>query len=235
MNLRVKHIIPFAVLAAAIALVYITNLHEYFTIDMLQKEQKNLLDYLHEYPFLFRIIFILIYVVSVILVIPDSTILTLLGALTFPFWEALLLALSCETLGALAFFAIFHTTFKTPVMRREDKILRKIRKGFSNNTASYLLCLRVSHLIPFWLTNVAAAYFKVRYKTFIWTTFVGVIPYTYIVANAGRSLAKVFAKDQMIEFSDMFTTQVKVALIFLGIVALIPILFKKYLHRKRWK
>ncbi|MDN3505854.1 MAG: VTT domain-containing protein [Simkaniaceae bacterium] len=235
MSENFKKFLPFLLLIALILVVYLTNLHRIFTIEWLQTEEQRLASFANKNLFLAALLFVGIYIASVCLVIPDSTILTLLGAMIFPWHMGLILAVFSETIGATAFFAIFHTLFGTSFMKRERPFLSKMRRGFKKHSVSYLLFLRVSHVFPFWLTNVAAAYFKIPFWTFIWTTFVGVIPLTFIIANAGHSLAETFARNQPITLSDIFTTQVNIALFVLGIFALCPIIYKKWIAKKKWK
>jgi uncharacterized membrane protein YdjX (TVP38/TMEM64 family) len=86
-------------------------------------------------------------------------------------------------------------------------------------------------MIPFWFTNVIAAYFRIPAWTFTWTTFLGVIPLTYILAEAGCSLAEKFQVKQDVKIEDIFTLQVKIALLILGVLIVFPLLFRKL----RWK
>jgi uncharacterized membrane protein YdjX (TVP38/TMEM64 family) len=92
--------------------------------------------------------------------------------------------------------------------------------------------LRLSHVFPFWLTNVCAAYFDIRLRTFIWTCFVGVIPLSVILADAGRSLQMLFAKNRYLSISDIFTPEIKLAFIVAGLIALAPIIYQKIRGRK---
>jgi len=64
--------------------------------------------------------------------------------------------------------------------------------GFQNNAASYLLFLRFVPLFPFWLVNLAPAFFKVQLSTYIWTTFVGIIPGSFVYTQAGSGLGVIF-------------------------------------------
>ena len=150
----------------------------------------------------------------------------------FPYEEAFLLAIASETMGATLFFAIFRSTFGTPLLEKEHGILKKLRRGCTKHRISYLLFLRISHVVPFWLTNLGAAYFKIKHWTFIWTTFLGLIPVTYVVANAGHSLSIAFAEHRIRNLTDIFTPQVKVALFALGVLALCPIVLKKFIRKK---
>jgi len=235
MSENLKKFLPFLLLIILILVVYLTNLHQIFTIKWLQAEEQRLASFASKHVVLAALVYVGIYILSVCLVLPDSTILTLLGAMIFPWHVGLILAVFSETMGATGFFAIFHGFFGTSFMKRERPFLSKLRRGFKKHSVSYLLFLRISHVVPFWLTNAAAAYFKVPFWTFIWTTFIGVIPITFIIANAGHSLGKAFAQNQVITLSDIFTTQVNIALFIIGILTLSPIIYKKWISKKKWK
>ncbi len=235
MSKNTKRLIPFAVLILLIVLVYLTNAHEKFTIDWLGSEQRHLVSYAQDHPVTSVLIYMGIYIFSVCLVIPDSTIMTLLGGLVFPLPLAIFYAVASETIGATIFFWIFQSAFCTPLLKRERPIVSRFRSGFHKNEVSYLLFLRISHVLPFWCTNIAAAYFRVNYWTFIWATFVGVIPLTAILSYAGNSLSVLFQQNTKLKLSDIFTPEIKVALLALGIIALCPIVYKKFMSRRKWK
>ncbi|NGX59768.1 MAG: hypothetical protein KR126chlam3_00925 [Chlamydiae bacterium] len=235
MRKRIKKLLPFVILILLIVIVYMTNIYHYFNIEWIQKKELLLVDYARARPILAPLIYLGIYIVSVTLVIPDSTILTLIGAMIFPRPEGLILAVISETVGATIFFTIFQTVFGESLILREHILLRRLRKGFKKYSVSYLLFLRISHIVPFWFTNIAAAYFSVKYWTFVWTTLIGVIPLTFIIANAGHSLSRAFAENRVMTVSDIFTIQVKIALIVIGILALSPVVYKKWIVKKKWK
>lgn len=235
MHRNIKRLIPFVMLLLLIILVYVFNGHEFFTLGWLRKEELNLNWYVHNHRILSVLIYLVFYIGSVCLIIPDSTILTLLGGLVFPLPLAIVYAVLAETIGATAFFWIFQSAFGTRLLKRERPILSKLRRGFQEHEISYLLFLRISHVIPFWCTNVAAAYFKVNRWTFVWTTFLGVLPLTTILTYAGHSLHVLFAQNTKLKISDIFTTEIKIALIALGIIALCPIIYKKFIAKKKWK
>lgn len=235
MGRNIRRLIPFFVLIVLIAIVYLSNLHQELSLENIQRDQRWIESFVHDHPISSPLIYIGIYIVSVCLVIPDSTILTLLAGFIFPFPLAVLYAVFSETAGAVIFFWIFRGTFGESLIVRERPFLRKMRKGFKKNTISYLLFLRLSHIAPFWLTNIAAAYFKVKNSTFAWTTALGVLPLTYILADAGRGLSQFFAMGHTPKMSEIFDTQMKIALLFIGLLALIPIFFKKYRRKQRWK
>ncbi len=226
-----KHFIPFVILVILILFVYITNLHQYLSLTHIKEYQHKLLVFVHAHPILSPLIFILFYTVSVCLVIPDSTILSLVGGLLFPLPLAIVYIILAETIGGIAFFAIMRSVFKD--VRTERPFFKKMRQKFHRHEISYMLFLRFSHVLPFWLTNVCAAYFNITYRTFIWTCLVGVIPLTVILADAGHSLSVLFAKNQFLTLADIFTPEIKFALLILGLLALCPIVYQNLRTRKK--
>ncbi len=233
MSKNVKRLIPFFVLFLLIVFVYIFNLHQKFTLDWIRQEEQGLFNFVQAHPILSPLVFVGAYILSVCLIIPDSTILILIGGLVFPFPLAFLYSAFSETIGAIIFFSIFKRLFKTSFFKDKFSYVSRFRKRFRRNEMSYLLFLRFSHIFPFWLTNVTASYFRVSYWTFIWTCFVGILPLTYILTDAGNSLSFLFAQKTDLTISDIFTIQVKISLFALGLLSLIPIVYKKFKKRKK--
>jgi uncharacterized membrane protein YdjX (TVP38/TMEM64 family) len=84
---------------------------------------------------------------------------------------------------------------------------------------------------PFWIVNLVPAFFKIRFKTFFWTTLIGMAPATFVFTLAGRGLEQIFETHQKLSMNTIFNTQLKIALVLLGILSLIPIFVKR--HRKK--
>ncbi|MBS0607394.1 MAG: TVP38/TMEM64 family protein, partial [Verrucomicrobia bacterium] len=75
--------------------------------------------------------------------------------------------------------------------------------------------------------NLAPAVFNVKLRTFVWTTFVGILPGAYVFTQAGEGLGAIFQSQGGLSLDAIFNIKVKIALIALGIFALIPIVVKK--------
>jgi len=230
---HLRHLLPFAILILLIMVVYFTNFHHKLNLDNFQAGEARLLNVAATYPIFTHVFFIGFYIISVCLVIPDSTMMMVLGGFLFPIPVAILYAVVAETVGAIIFFAIFHAAFTDKLIKKEKPLFSKMRKGFQTHSASYLLFLRLSHICPFWLTNIAAAYFKIPYWTFAWTTFLGVIPLTIFLTIAGHDLSNLFAQNIHLTLGDLFTTPMKLSLLGIGLASLIPILWKKYACKKK--
>ena len=90
-----------------------------------------------------------------------------------------------------------------------------------------MLFLRFVPLFPFWAVNIAPAFLGVRFKTYLWTTFIGIIPGVYVYAQAGVGLGAIFDSGESFTLSALFNKEVRIALVLLGILALVPIVIKK--------
>lgn len=227
-------LIPVALILVFILVFYLTEGVRVFSFDVIQEEHLKWRAFVHEKPILSALYFIGIYTLSVILVLPDSTFLTLLAGFLFPMPLAIAYACISETIGATVFFWAVKLAFVGTLGEKKGHPLHKLLLKFQSNQASYLLFLRFSHLLPFWLTNTGAAVFHARTSTFIWTTLVGVIPLTFFLVNGAESLSKYFETHTHFHVREIFTTQLKISLIALGCIALLPVLYKKFTAKKRW-
>lgn len=225
-----KRLFPLVLLLALIAITYFTKIHKLFNLESIQNKRHLLQYYLCAHPFLFSFAFISIYTISTCLVIPDSTLLTLLAGMIFSKPLALFYSLFSETLGAFLFYSAIRFLGKAMV-NHENPLLHRMRLSFQANSVSYLLFLRVSHFLPYWLINFCAAYFNTPWRTFIWTTCVGVLPLTYLLVQAGHELGIAIEQGKTFKLSSIFTPEAKLTFLALGLVFLVPIIYKSWKKR----
>jgi len=75
--------IPLVILAAAIAMAYIFDLHTALSLEGIQAQKEQFKEYINAHPLLAPLLFIGIYTISVALSLPIATLLTLLGGFLF--------------------------------------------------------------------------------------------------------------------------------------------------------
>ena len=164
------------------------------------------------------------YVIATCLALPLSSLLCVLSGIFLPLGVALILGIGAETIGAYLLFVFAR--FITNRSALQSKLLQwkqKLRQG----TASYLLFLRVSHLLPYILIDVLAATVKVPTRTLLWTTALGVFPFVLFMTNAGSSIKHAFQQGRHMRVDDLFTWKMRLLLIALGAVTLFPLILKK--------
>jgi len=73
---------------------------------------------------------------------------------------------------------------------------------------------------PFWLVNLAPAFTPVSLRIYVMTTFIGIIPGSFVFANLGQSLGSIQRLDQLL------STQTLLAFSLLGVLSLLPVWLK---------
>jgi uncharacterized membrane protein YdjX (TVP38/TMEM64 family) len=232
MKYKALAIAPFVIILVLIVIFYLTGLYHQLSFETIKHQHEQWKLFVLHHPFLSVFYFVGIYIVSVVLVIPDSTLLTLLSGFLFPLPLAILYTSISETIGATLFFLAARLAYTKTIEKKEGYFLHRLQKKFQENQASYLLFLRFSHLLPFWLVSFSAGIFHVRTATFIWTTLVGVIPLTYVIAQSGSSLSIYLEAHEHFSWNGIFTTELKLGLIALGCIALLPLAYKKWVMRR---
>jgi uncharacterized membrane protein YdjX (TVP38/TMEM64 family) len=130
-------------------------------------------------------LYILVYVVAVSLSLPVSAFLTAIGGYLFGWFIGGAMASLSATLGATSLFLIARTSLGGPLLKRAGRRMQQLAEGFRRQAFSYLLSLRLMPVIPFWLTNLAAAFFGMRLKSYILATWLGMLPVCFAFAVAG--------------------------------------------------
>ena len=92
---------------------------------------------------------------------------------------------------------------------------------------SYLFFLRLVPLFPFWLVNLVPAFLGVGYGVYAVTTFIGIIPGALVYASIGSGLGMVFDQGETPDLGIIFDPQILLPLLGLGLLALLPVLYKK--------
>lgn len=244
----VKRILPLVVLAGVAALVFSQGWHKYLTLEQIAENRDLLKDYI-EQNYLFTLLaYMGIYIVVVALSLPGGVFLTLTGGFLFGWLVGGAATVVAATLGATIIFLIAKTSFGEPLAARAGPWLGKLRAGFQENALNYLLFLRLVPLFPFWLVNLAPALLGVGLGTYAIGTFFGIIPGTFAFAFAGVGLDSVIEAQraayeaclqrqtasavQTCEFAldpaALLTTELLIAFAALGVVALIPVILKKF-------
>jgi uncharacterized membrane protein YdjX (TVP38/TMEM64 family) len=224
---KIKKWIPFLVIVILMLIAYFSGILHYFSFAKLQMHRHTIVAFVTEHWVVSPLLFIFLYIIVAALSLPVGVFLSLLGGFLFTQPFSTLYIVIGATIGASFIFLAAKTALADLLKQKASKFLPKIEAGFRENGVSYLLFLRLVPLFPFWLVNLAPAFLGVRLRTFVWTTFVGIIPGAFVFAQAGAGLGAILDANQGFSIDGIFNWQVKIALIALGIFALIPIVVKK--------
>lgn len=218
--------LPLAILIGIIAYAYSAGWHEALSLEELQERKNDFQAYTAENPLLSALGFIGAYIAAVALSLPIATLLTLLGGFLFGKWIGTLLVVTGATIGATIIFSIAKTSLGETLRNKAGALYDKVSKNMEENALGYLFFMRLVPVFPFVLVNILPALFNVRLRIFALTTFLGILPGTFVYVNLGQTLGDINS------LSDLVSTQTILSFALLGLFALIPTLYKQVKNRK---
>lgn len=228
-----KKWIPLIIIVILMAAAYFSGAYKHLSFENIKAHRETIKGFIATNPVWMPILFMLLYIVVVALSLPGGAVLSLLGGFFFGIPLSTLYVVVAATIGATLIFLAARTALGNFLKKKAGPFLSKMEQGFQKNAANYLLFLRFIPLFPFWLVNIAPAFFNVRTSTYIWTTCVGIIPGSYVFTQAGSGLGVIFDQGESFSIDNVFNIQIKIALIVLALFALIPIFVKYLLQRKK--
>lgn len=220
--------VPLGLVALGLVLGYAFGLHHYLSPDALKASQANLSAHVEENPFLAAAVYAGVYVAAVALSFPGASFLTAAGGFMFGTAVGTALALTSATAGAVLIFLVARTSLGTTLARKAGPKMQRLRDGFAEEGFSYLLFLRLVPLFPFWLVNLAAALFGMRLVPYIAATAIGIVPGTFVLAYFGHGLETAIDGE-----GPPWSVGLFLSLALLGILALVPVVFRKWRGGKR--
>ncbi|AWM86060.1 TVP38/TMEM64 family protein [Microvirga sp. 17 mud 1-3] len=241
--------LPLVLVALAAGAFFASGLHRSLTLDSLMRHHDAAQAFATDHRAAALGFYALAYIVMVTLSIPASALLATLGGYLFGWVLGGSIAALAATIGAVNIFLIARTSLGELLRRRAGRRLQALAEGFRREAFSYVLFLRLLPVMPFWVTNLAAALFRVRLKTFVLATQIGVLPTTFAFAVAGSGLDEVVDRQEEVyrqclaaggsacslslSPQNLLTSELVIALAILGTLALAPILFRQWRGRSR--
>jgi uncharacterized membrane protein YdjX (TVP38/TMEM64 family) len=223
---------PLMLLALAIALVFALDLDRFLTFAALREHRAMLTGLVADHLVLAASAFVLVYAAAIALSVPGGAVLTIAGGFMFGSIFGTLLVVVAATLGATAVFLIARSALGDPLRARAGPFLKRMEAGFQEDALNYLLVLRLIPLFPFWIVNLVPAFLGVPLRTYVLGTFVGIIPGSFVFASVGAGLGSVLDSGQEFAPSSVLTPQIVIALVGLALLALLPVIHRKWKARR---
>ena len=228
-----KRLAPLGVLLLAVALVFAFDLHGYLNFETLRQHREELKEFVGRQAVLAPLLFMAIYAAVVALSVPGGALLTIAGGFLFGTLPATLYVVVAATLGATILFLIAKTALGDPLRARAGPWLRRMEAGFAENALSYLLVLRLIPIFPFWLVNLVPAFLGVGLGTYMFGTFFGIIPGSFVYASVGNGLGAVFDAGETPDLGIIFEPAILIPIVGLAALALVPVAHRKFKARSR--
>lgn len=228
---------PVVVLIAALAVLYLAGGAHYFSLAYLAERHEALRGVVDAHPLSAPLVFGVAYAVSVAISLPAASILTIVGGFLFGWLVAGLVVAVAATIGATALFLAARSAFGQGLRQRIGPRAAKLAEGFEEDAFGYLLVLRLAPVFPFFLVNVAPAFFKVPLGVYVTATFFGILPGTFAYAYLGTGLESALdaaaAAGRDVSVADLVTWQLSLAFLLLAVVAAVPLVIRRLRGRRR--
>lgn len=221
-----KKYIPLVIIVSLIAVFWFSGLAKQLTLDNFLNHKDQLNAYIVDNYILSVVIFMGVYVILVALSLPFASFMTLAGGFLFGGIIGTLAVSIGATIGATIIFFVAKSSFGETLRSKAGLLYNRIEKDMNENAASYLLFLRLVPLFPFFLVNIVPALFNIKTRTYILTTFFGILPGTAVYVNVGRSLGKIDNP------TDLISKDTVIAIALLGFFALAPVIYQKIKRKK---
>ena len=212
-----KYLYLVALLALVIYFYNNNSLFEKIILDNIV----NLEDYYIQNPIFFMFSYFIIYVVLTTLSLPVALVLGLLSGFIFDLYSAIILISFASSFGATAAMLISRYLISDYINRKFLNEISLIDNEVNKHGAYYLFALRMSPIFPFFVINAAFGITKIKTLTFYLTSQLGMLPGTIIIILIGSEL-----NDFLIKGSPFSIDLV----LYLTLLGLIPLLFKKYIR-----
>ena len=219
-----KIAIVLAIGVAVAAFLYF-DLSRFLSLQALKDNRDYLLLFTETHSAVAAALFVLAYVAVTGLSLPGAVVLTLAGGFLFGAVLGTLFVNLGATTGATIAFLVSRYLLRDWVEQRFGKWLGPLQQGFGQNAFSYLMTLRLIPLFPFFVVNLVSGLTRMNIGTYVAATALGIIPGSFVYAYAGRQLGTINS------LKDIASPGVVGALVLLGLLALVPNLYKKWSGR----
>lgn len=223
-----RRFLPLLVLAAGLGAFFALGLDRYVTLDTLRDNRQALSAWVAKNWALAAFVYVLAYIVMVAFSLPGALVATLTGGFLFGTVFGGLLTVLGATIGATAIFLAAKTALGDMLREKAGPRLRKLEEGFGRNAFSYMLVLRLVPIFPFFLVNLAPAFLGVSLGTYVLSTFLGIIPGTFVFASLGNGLGAVFDAGRDPDLGLIFEPEILGPILALAALALVPVIYRRF-------
>ncbi|MEM8780858.1 MAG: VTT domain-containing protein, partial [Cyanobacteria bacterium P01_G01_bin.49] len=155
-----------------------------------------------------------------------GTVLTIVGGILFGIVWGTVLSVIGATLGALGAFLSARYLLQNYAKTRFNKkgVLSKFQQAALEHPIKFVLAVRLAPISPFNVVNFLLGLTPVHWLSYTWATLIGIIPGTLAYTWLGVSGADALQGSDRLSFF--------LALGFLSLLSIIPLLFREQLFSK---
>ncbi|TNF63108.1 MAG: TVP38/TMEM64 family protein [Rhodobacteraceae bacterium] len=213
----------------AVAVVGALTLGDAISFETLRDNRAALLAFRDSHFGLMAAGFVLAYVVIVAFSLPGAAVASVTGGFLFGLATGTALNVAAATIGAALIFQAARRGLGEALTARieaSEGRIKRLRQGLRENEISVLFLLRLVPAVPFFVANLLPALVGVRFRNFLWTTALGIIPGALVFTWIGVGLGEVFDRGESPDLSLLWEPQVIGPILGLCALAALPMVIK---------
>ncbi len=226
---HLKSFAPFIALLAGLAFAFSQGWHNYLTLEGFAENLGWLDAQIAKNFFLVLVAYMAVYAAATAFMVPASF-LTISGGVLFGLVFGTAGTVLGATIGASVLFMAAKTSIGETLRSVVGPFIDKMQAGFNEDALSYMFALRLIPAFPFAVVNIAPAILGAKFRDYFITTLFGIIPGTLAYTWIGVAVGDTLRAGGDVDIATLASNFVP-AFIALGVVALIPVVYKKFLKK----
>ena len=222
-------------LIVLVAAIGAFTLRDYLSFDTLRENREALLAFRDAHFAVMVAGFVAIYFVIVAFSLPGAAVASVTGGFLFGIIWGTTFNVIAASLGAIAIFQAARMGLGKSLAARldaSDGTLKRIKDGLNENEVSVLFLLRLVPAVPFFVANLLPALVGVKFRNFVMTTTIGIIPGALVFTWIGVGLGEVFDRGDSPDLSLLWEPQIIGPLLGLSALAALPMIIKAVRGKK---
>jgi len=196
------------------------EMDDFVSVDTLLENREKLIAFTERHYIPSIVIFMISNILLGAIGVPVFAVYTLAAGLIFGFLEGMILSISASIIGGYISFYLSRYAFSAYFRRKYHDRLEKIESKLQHKQFTYLLGLRLLPGFPYFLTNIIAGLSPIDEITFLYSTFLGIIPSTFLFIYCGHILREVSTIKEMLTVRNFWPV------IGIALMAIIAIIMK---------
>ena len=180
-----------ALLPALLALAWAFGAGEWLRLETFHAHLDSLRQHYSDQPLAFCLGFALLYVAVTGLSLPGAGVLSLAAGALFGVGVGLVVVGLAAATGATLAMLAARYLLREPVRARYALFFARIDLGLERDGGWYLLMLRLTPVVPFFVINLAAGLTRIPAVQFWWVSLVGMVPVMAVFLQIGTSLGEI--------------------------------------------
>jgi len=218
-----------------VAVIGAFTLRDYLSFDTLRDNRESLLAYRDQNFLGLTVAFIGIYIVIVAFSLPGAAVASVTGGFLFGLFAGTVFNITAATIGAAAIFLAARWGLGetlTAKLEASEGRMQAFKNGLRENEVSVLLLIRLVPAVPFFVANLLPALVGVKFRRFLWTTAVGIIPGGIVFTWIGVGVGEVFDRGGDPDLSLLWEPHIIGPILALSALAALPILINTLRGKK---